>query len=115
MRTKVPVEVNISGEQVFAEADKGISQEFEKIVIKPDTKLSDLNEPVVLWAFDDTVEPGKDYRYRMRVGVFNPVAGTDNVSKSDETRKGDVILWSEPSQITNAVDVPGRIYFSHMK
>lgn len=85
--------------------------EFDKVRITPRTELDKMKEPLVFWAHDDTVEPRKQYRYRIRLGVFNPVAGTDQVSEQDIDKKNDVVLWSEFSDITNPVDIPGRMYF----
>ena len=34
--------------------------------------MSKMREPLLFWALDDTLEPGKSYRYRIRLGVFNP-------------------------------------------
>ena len=36
---------------------------------------------ITVWAHDDTVEPGKTYRYAMKYYVLNPVAGTTNLCK----------------------------------
>ena len=65
----------------------------------------------MFWAHDDTVEPRKNYRYRIRLGVFNPVAGTNQLSEQDISRKNEVVLWSEFSDITEPVEIPGRLYF----
>jgi len=70
-----------------------------------------MREPLVFWAHDDTVGPDKQYRYRIRLGVFNPVAGTNQFSEGYKGLKNKVVLWSEFSDITEAVEVPGRLYF----
>jgi len=88
-----------------------VYDEFDKIRLTYMTDLEKMKEPLVFWAHDDTVEPRKTYRYRIRLGVFNPVAGTDQVSEQDISRKNDVILWSEFSDVTKPVDIPGRMYF----
>jgi hypothetical protein len=75
------------------------------------TDFSKLKDPLVFWAHDDTVEPGKTYRYRIRLGVFNPVAGTDRLSARDKAQKNDVILWSSYSGITKPVEIMDRLYF----
>ena len=48
---------------------------------------------------------------RIRLGVFNPVAGTDQLADKDISRKNEVVLWSEFSDVTKPVDIPGRMYF----
>jgi len=73
--------------------------------------LEKMREPLVFWAHDDTVELRKSYRYRMRLGVFNPVAGTNQLSEQDMSRKNEVVLWSGFSDVTEPVEIPGRLYF----
>jgi hypothetical protein len=80
----------------------------EMITFRED--LSKRTKPLLIWVFDDTVEPGKTYQYRVRVGVFNPVAGTGEVVERDESKKDQVILWSPYSEITKPVDVQQRTY-----
>jgi hypothetical protein len=85
--------------------------EFDKILINEKTDLAKMSEPLVFWAHDDTVEPENSYRYRIRLGIFNPVAGTNQVSAQDEPRKGDMILWSDFSGVTEPVEIPATLYF----
>ena len=75
------------------------------------TNLATLKEPLLVWALDDTVEAGKTYRYRLRIGVFNPVAGTGHVDDRDSAKKDQVILWSDPSQVTPAISIRKKVYF----
>jgi hypothetical protein len=84
--------------------------EYKKILIADETDIAKMHEPLVFWAHDDTVEPAKSYRYRVRLGVFNPIAGTDQVSKQDKLQKNNVILWSDFRE-TESVEVPARLYF----
>jgi hypothetical protein len=88
-----------------------VYEEFDKIRLNARTYLDKMKEPLVFWAHDDTVEPRNQYRYRIRLGVFNPVAGTDQLSERDISRKNEVVLWSEFSDVTKPVDIPGRMYF----
>jgi hypothetical protein len=85
--------------------------ELDKLVISDETNFATMTEPLAFWAIDDTVEPGKTYRYRIRLGVFNPVAGTNKISERDKSKRGDTILWSGFSKQTNPVDIPQRLYF----
>jgi hypothetical protein len=73
--------------------------------------ISKLRETITFWAHDDTVEPGGSYQYRIRLGVFNPVAGTDQVREEDAASNSKVILWSEFSDVTDVVVIPKRLYF----
>lgn len=66
---------------------------------------------LVFWAHDDTVGPGGEYRYRVRLGVFNPVAGKNQLSQRDAARNNEVILWSAFSDPSESIEVPRRLYF----
>jgi len=88
-----------------------VYDEFDKIRLTWRTPLEKMREPLVFWAHDDTVEPRKSYRYRIRLGVFNPVAGTNQLSEQDISRKNEVVLWSGFSDITEPVEIPGRLIF----
>jgi hypothetical protein len=85
--------------------------EFNEVALNWLTDFSKLKEPVLFWHHDDTVEPRNKYRYRIRLGVFNPVAGTDKISERDISKKNKVILWSDFSDVTEPVEIPGRSYF----
>ncbi len=88
-----------------------IYQEFSEISIAEGADIARMDKPLLLWAYDDTVEPGQSYRYRIRLGVFNPIAGTNQFSEQDKSLKNKVILWSKFSDATAAVDIPRRLYF----
>lgn len=85
--------------------------DFAEALMTYTTDLAKLTEPLLFWAFDDTAEPGKTYRYRIRLGVLNPVAGTDQLIERDMDKKDQVILWSGFSGVTPAVSIPKRLYF----
>ncbi|MHC4644563.1 MAG: hypothetical protein ACYTBJ_03605 [Planctomycetota bacterium] len=86
-------------------------REFKAMLIDRRTDLSKRREPLVFWAHDDTVEPGKTYQYRIRLGVFNPIADTNWFSPEDQAYKARVVLWSGFSEAKKLVDVPERSYF----
>ncbi|MGB7582167.1 MAG: hypothetical protein WBL85_06950, partial [Sedimentisphaerales bacterium] len=87
-----------------------INEELRKMLLR-NKDLSSLHETITFWAYDDTVEPGASYRYRIRIGVFNPVAGTGQVLAEDAASNSKVILWSDFSEETDIVDIPKRLYF----
>jgi hypothetical protein len=88
-----------------------VYQELDEISITGNTDIARMDKPLLFWAYDDTVEPGK-YRYRIRLGVFNPIAGTNQFSEQDKSWKNKVILWSEFSDATETVvDIPRKLYF----
>jgi hypothetical protein len=84
--------------------------DFSQVMMNYRTDLSKLDKPLLVWALDDTVEPGRTYRYQLRVGVFNPVAGTGQVVDRDAGKKDQVILWSPFSEVTKPIEVHDRIY-----
>ncbi|MHC4417611.1 MAG: hypothetical protein ACYSU6_03380 [Planctomycetota bacterium] len=88
-----------------------VYQKFDEILMTREKDLAKMEEPLVVWAHDDTVEPKKSYRYKVRLGVFNPVAGTNQFSDEDKYLNEKVILWSEFSDLTEPVDIPGGLYF----
>jgi len=79
-------------------------------LIRYDTDLAKRDEPLLFWVFDDTTEPGNTYRYRVRLGLFNPVAGSNQFVERDMDKKDQVILWSRFSEETEPVEIPRRIY-----
>jgi len=88
-----------------------VYKEFNEILITRRTNLAELREPLVFWAHDDTVEPGRCYRYRIRLGVLNPVAGKHQLKDQDESLENAVILWSNFSDVTEVLEIPRRSYF----
>jgi hypothetical protein len=56
---------------------------FDPTRLTPDPTTGKMPEMAV-WAHDDTVQPGKTYRYHMRVRLKNPLYGTWNVAKTPE-------------------------------
>ena len=85
-------------------------KEFDKILITDTTDLSKMTEPLTVWAFDDTVQPTKTYRYRVRLGVFNPIAGTDRFIDNDNPLKNKVILWTDFSEPKQVVQIPAKLH-----
>ncbi|MCU0915913.1 MAG: hypothetical protein MUC88_15335 [Planctomycetes bacterium] len=72
--------------------------------------LSKRDKPLLFWVFDDNLTPGRSYRYRVRVGVFNPVAGTGQLADRDLDKKDQVVLWSPYSEVTKPVAVQKMLY-----
>jgi len=88
-----------------------VYRDFAQVLVNYRTNLAKLEKPLLFWAFDDSMAPGASYQYRIRLGVFNPVAGTNQLAEQDIGKKNQVILWSEFSQVTNPVLVPKKLYF----
>ncbi len=87
-----------------------VSEDFEMMLLKPDTDLAQLDEPITVWAFDDTVGPGKTYRYRMRIGTLNVLAGTDKLADGYEDMKDQPVLWSAFTDVPSSVSIPAMTY-----
>jgi len=85
--------------------------ELDTVLITDKTDLSSMTDALSFWAHDDTVEPGNSYRYRIRLGVFNPITGTNRFSEQCKSLRDSVILWSNFSDVTESVDIPERLYF----
>ena len=100
-----------SAEALKAGSTDDVYEEFEAILITEDSDFARISQPLTFWAHDDTVEPGRSYRYKIRLGVFNPIAGTERFSEQDKHLKNKVVLWSRFSDATEDVTIPGRLYF----
>jgi hypothetical protein len=84
--------------------------DFREEMLNFRSDLSKSEKAVLIWAFDDTAEPGKTYQYRLRLGVFNPVVGTGQLVDRDMDKNNQVILWSPFSSVTDPVAVPRMVY-----
>lgn len=83
-----------------------ILKDMQKERITDQTKLDSLRDPLLVWAHDDTAKPGETYQYRIRLGVFNPIAGREWFSEDQKQFKNQVVLWSSFSEPTNEVEIP---------
>jgi len=84
-----------------------MSSKFREVSLTFDKEFSKLDD-ILFWAHDDTVEPDKSYRYRIRLGVLNPAAG---INDDSGPHNNDVVLWSEFSETTDVINIPHRGYF----
>lgn len=79
----------------------------------PGMMLDAQGQPIVgldyrLFRFvDTTVEPGKTYRYRVRLSLWNPNRDLEPRYLTDAAFAKDVKLASAPSNVTEPVTVPG--------
>ncbi|MHC5118501.1 MAG: hypothetical protein ACYSOH_00585, partial [Planctomycetota bacterium] len=86
-----------------------VKKEFEGERLDDKSILAD-RQDLLVWAHDDTIEPGNTYQYRMRIGAFNPIAGKDWFEKDQIQYKNQIVLWSDYSEPTEALVIPRRIY-----
>lgn len=86
-----------------------VLDEYKNVSVNLTGGLSSLpNDTITIWAHDDAVEPESTYRYRMKIGIFNPTAGKgwfENKKDSDS-----VILWSEFTDSTEQVTIDPMMY-----
>jgi len=87
-----------------------IYDEFDAVLLDENKTIGSLSE-LVFWSHDDTVALGETYRYRTRVGIFNPTAGTDQFKDEYKSRRNEVVLWSDYSQVSEVVEIPSMLYF----
>ncbi len=84
---------------------------YDEVALTRLTEFAKIREPLMFWAHDDTVEPENTYRYRIRLGVFNPVAGTNQIDERDKALADQAVLWSDFSDTTEPVEIMGTMYF----
>jgi len=87
-----------------------VEQKFREVLLTPGKELDEETD-LLIWAHDDTVEPGKRYHYRLRLGVLNPVANTNYLAADFADYRDKALLWSEFSDVSEAVGIPRRTYF----
>ncbi len=85
--------------------------DLKKVLLTEKTNLGKMREPLLLWAHDDTVVPGESYQYRIRLGVFNPIAGRDWFREDQKDYKDKPILWSGYSKETETMEIPLMMHF----
>jgi hypothetical protein len=90
---------------------QNLNEELKNILLTEKTDLEGMKKALIFWAHDDTVEAEKTYRYRLRLGVFNPIAGIEQVAGQDEPQKNKAILWSDFSEPSESVEIPPKLCF----
>ena len=68
-------------------------------------------ETIDVWAHDGGVESGGIYRYRLRVGFYNPIAGYNWFSPEQQDYRYQLILWTPFIEVDTVVEVPERTLF----
>ena len=87
-----------------------VREDYELLLLTEDTELAEMEEPLVVWTHDDNVKVSNTYRYRMRVGIFNPAAGKDWYKGSDTEFNNKVILWSDYSEKTEPIEIDPMVH-----
>lgn len=87
-----------------APAPEEVLRDVSQVMITNRTNLWTLSDAMV-WAHDDTTVPGTTYQYRMRLGVFNPIAGKNWFLPEQQEYQNQVVLWSSFSEPTSEVAI----------
>ena len=90
-------------------------RDFEKKRLGERFDWSKLTEPTMFWSHDDSLPGPGIYQYRIRIGVFNPIAGKDWVAADQKDLKDQVILWSPYSGATAPIRIDPMYYFFPQK
>lgn len=87
-----------------------IQKDVQALRLDEKTDLSKIRGLTTVWAHDDTTVPGSTYQYRMRLGVFNPIAGKDWLRSDEAHYKNQIVLWSPYSGPTDEIFIPEMIH-----
>ncbi len=76
----------------------------------PVTNPTSADKDPAIWFHDDTVEPGKTYRYRMRISIWNGFVGRRAALRDPSQAEKSALVgeWSEPG---DPVEVAPRVRF----
>ncbi len=97
--TTTQVDTSYDSTRLFVD---DVYDDYESVILTLANSLTKVSEPILFWAHDDTVQPKNTYRYRVRVGLLNPTADSED---------DDLIFWSSFSDVTKEVAIPGKMYF----
>jgi hypothetical protein len=92
-----------------------VKNDIKKILLDGRTSPESMREALLVWAHDDTTEPGQTYQYRLRLGVFNPIAGKDWFRSEQSRFKNQIVLWSEFTEPTKEIFIPKRVHVFPME
>lgn len=92
-----------------------VKSDMKKMMLDDRTTPEAMREALLVWAHDDTVRPGQTYQYRLRLGVFNPIAGKDWFRAEQDRFKNQVVLWSDYTEPTQEIHIQKRIHVFPME
>ena len=87
-----------------------IISDLEREQLDEQESLERRRDPLLVWAHDDTAQPGSTYQYRIRLGVFNPIAGNNWFREDQQDYKNKVVWWSNLSEPTDTVSIPRMMH-----
>ncbi len=88
------------------EQDEDTGPELPEPLDEPLLSVTEMEQPVTIWAHDATARRGRTYQYRMTVRLVNPFFG--NAAQLDESQKElatQPTLLSAPSAWTDRIEV----------
>jgi hypothetical protein len=89
---------------------QNVERDMQNAMLKETVRLDSLRDPVMVWVHDDTVQPGKTYKYRVRLGVFNPITGKDWFLPEQAALKEQTVLWSDYAEPAKEVQIPKMLH-----
>jgi len=92
-----------------------VRTDMQKILLDDRKTAESMRDELLVWAHDDTVAPGQTYQYRLRLGVFNPIAGKEWFRSEQAQFKNQVVLWSEFTEPTEDIYVQKRVHIFPME
>jgi len=90
-----------------------VERDFNAAMITDRTKINTLKD-VLVWIHDDSARPGATYQYRVRYGVFNPIAGKNWFAPDSKQYQSHIVLWSPYSELPEPVKVPKMLHMFPM-
>ena len=85
-----------------------VYEDYAYALIAEEVDFEKLLKPLLVWAHDDTVQTNNTYRYRVKLGVFNPTAGKNWFA--DASFRDNVVLWGEYSSATEPIFIKPMLY-----
>jgi hypothetical protein len=96
--------------QARQKSPQDVYRELDVIKLSDKVDLENL-DTVTCWVHDDTINEAGTYKYRVRLGVFNPIVGRDWFYPEEEHFQNQVILWSAYSESTEPLDIYPMVEF----
>ncbi|MCE5187239.1 MAG: hypothetical protein LLF76_14045 [Planctomycetaceae bacterium] len=87
-----------------------IKAEVQKTLLTDQAGPESMKDSLLVWAHDDTARPGSTYQYRLRIGVFNPIAGKGWCREDQVQYNNQIVLWSGFTDPTGEIYVPKRVH-----
>jgi len=90
-----------------------VERDYTSALISDRTKINTLKD-IMVWIHDDSAKPGATYQYRVRYGVFNPIAGKNWFAPESKEYQKHVVLWSPYAELPEPVKVPKMLHMFPM-